>query len=285
MARGGSLWTAATAAAAVTCTAVGVLALTTRTPPHRHARHGPPVPGQTESAAARAVGWQRPLLGGDSYSVSIPLSRLRPGITDQEILARFTRGFFGGPAFTPERWFFTLSGYQLTDVEAIQEAVRCSSSKLEDGFAITKVGALSSIADEMVPVIGSLLFGNFLVLDSHWVVPPPSAPLRQGFSWPTSAEDAAAATTSYIDFVYGGGERSVISGSHRFQVSRRGKQSSSSEEPTAGCDEDAVDITFSGVTDLVGMDGMLGRQLLGFHRLYSHLLFSDGIRRVLEAKA
>ncbi|GJC84587.1 hypothetical protein ColLi_07425 [Colletotrichum liriopes] len=269
MALGGGLWTAAAAAAAATCAAVGVAALTARTPPYHHARHGPPVSGHAESAAARAVGRRRPLLAGDSYSVSIPLSRLRPGITDQEILARFTRGFFGGPTFTPERWLFALSGYQLTDVEAIREAARCSPRKLRDGLAITKVGAPSSIADETTPVVGSLLFGNFLVLDSRWA---------------TSAEDAAAAT-SYIDFVYGGGERSVISGSHRFQVSRRGRRSSDSEEPAAGRDEDAVDIAFSSVTDLAGMDGMLGRRFLGFHRLYSHLLFSDGIRRTLQAKA
>ncbi|GKT96398.1 hypothetical protein CT0861_08115 [Colletotrichum tofieldiae] len=266
MALGGGLWVAA-----ATCAAVGVAALTTRTPPYHHARHGPPVSGHAESAAARAVGWRRPLLAGDSYSVSIPLSRLRPGITDQEILARFTRGFFGGPAFTPERWLFALSGYQLTDVEGIREAARCSSRKLEDGLAVTRVGAPSSIADETTPVVGSLLFGNFLVLDSHWAPPPP-------------AEDAAAAT-SYIDFVYGGGERSVISGSHRFQVSRRGRRPSDAEEPAAGRDEDAVDIAFSSVTDLAGMDGMLGRRFLGFHRLYSHLLFSDGIRRTLQAKA
>lgn len=80
-------------------------------------RRGPPVAGHAESCGATAVSPQgQALRRGDSYSTTIPLRCLRPGITDGEILARFTKGFFGGPIFTPERCFFAVSGYQITDV-------------------------------------------------------------------------------------------------------------------------------------------------------------------------
>lgn len=51
----------------------------------------------------------------DTFSISIPKRQLVAGISDEEILARFTRGFFGGWIFTPERWFFTLTRYSFMD--------------------------------------------------------------------------------------------------------------------------------------------------------------------------
>ncbi|KAI8953165.1 hypothetical protein F4801DRAFT_538706, partial [Xylaria longipes] len=39
--------------------------------------------------------------GQDSYSIRIPLHKLKAGITNEEILARFTKGFFRGWIFTP----------------------------------------------------------------------------------------------------------------------------------------------------------------------------------------
>lgn len=113
----------AVSATAATCTAAaGVALLATAyyrgTPFYHHARRGPLVSGHTESFGATAVSPQGHALGrGDSYSTTIPLRRLRPGITDGEILARCTSGFFGGPVFAPERCFFAVSGYQVTDVD------------------------------------------------------------------------------------------------------------------------------------------------------------------------
>lgn len=37
------------------------------------------------------------------------------GLSDREILARFTRGFFGGWVFTPERWIFAVTGFSGLD--------------------------------------------------------------------------------------------------------------------------------------------------------------------------
>lgn len=49
----------------------------------------------------------------ESYSLIIPSSKLKVAISDEEILARFTKGFFGGWSFTLERWFFCLTRLSL----------------------------------------------------------------------------------------------------------------------------------------------------------------------------
>ena len=123
----GGPWAITATAATCTAAAAGLVVLaiahSRRTPFYHHARRGPPVPGHAESFGATLVSPQgQALRRGDSYSTTIPLCRLRPGITDGEILARFTRGFFGGPVFVLERYFFAVSGYQVTDVDGMNPA-------------------------------------------------------------------------------------------------------------------------------------------------------------------
>lgn len=118
-----STWTTAATCTAAAGLAVLAIAQSRDTPFYYHARRGPPVAGHAESFGAIVVSPQgHALRRGDSYSTSIPLRRLRPGITDGEILARFTCGFFGGPMFTPERYFFAVSDYQVTDVDGMNPA-------------------------------------------------------------------------------------------------------------------------------------------------------------------
>lgn len=40
----------------------------------------------------------------ESYILRVPLHELKQGIDDEEILARFSKGFFAGWIFGPERW-------------------------------------------------------------------------------------------------------------------------------------------------------------------------------------
>jgi hypothetical protein len=40
----------------------------------------------------------------ESYILQVPLRELKQGIDDEEILARFSKGFFAGWVFGPERW-------------------------------------------------------------------------------------------------------------------------------------------------------------------------------------
>lgn len=51
-------------------------------------------------------------------TIEIPANRLESGIGNNEILARFTQGFFGGWVFSPERWLFNITGLSLTDTDS-----------------------------------------------------------------------------------------------------------------------------------------------------------------------
>jgi hypothetical protein len=52
----------------------------------------------------------------DSYSLRIPVHKLKHGIGDEEILARFTYGYFGGWIFMPERSLITVFKPSITDL-------------------------------------------------------------------------------------------------------------------------------------------------------------------------
>lgn len=72
-------------------------------------------PGHEESLAFTLLNPRQYPTEQDSFSLRISKRDLRAGISDEEILARFTRGFFGGWIFTPERWFFELTHFSLQD--------------------------------------------------------------------------------------------------------------------------------------------------------------------------
>lgn len=50
-------------------------------------------------------------------TIEIPASQIKPGLDNDEILAHFTQGFFGGWIFSPERWFFQLTGLSVTNID------------------------------------------------------------------------------------------------------------------------------------------------------------------------
>lgn len=50
-------------------------------------------------------------------TIEIPASQLKSSLDNDEILARFTQGFFGGWIFSPERWFFQVTGLSLTNID------------------------------------------------------------------------------------------------------------------------------------------------------------------------
>lgn len=72
-------------------------------------------PGHEESLAFTLLNPKKYPTEQDCFSLRISKRHLRAGLSDEEILARFTRGFFGGWIFTPERWFFLLTRFTLVD--------------------------------------------------------------------------------------------------------------------------------------------------------------------------
>ncbi|TGO62766.1 hypothetical protein BCON_0017g00060 [Botryotinia convoluta] len=90
----------------------------------------------------------------DSYKIRLSKADIR-NRSDEEILATFTRGFFTGWMFTPER-------YLIASLRSLgMKFIPCGYSKISPGPILQ----LESLSDKTLPPKDSLLFdGNFMVL-------------------------------------------------------------------------------------------------------------------------
>jgi hypothetical protein len=73
--------------------------------------------GHENSAAVSILNPLQQDLFQHRISIEIPASQIKTGLGNDEVLARFTQGFFGGWIFSPERWFFHLTGLSLTNLD------------------------------------------------------------------------------------------------------------------------------------------------------------------------
>ncbi|OTB07461.1 hypothetical protein M426DRAFT_318133 [Hypoxylon sp. CI-4A] len=235
-----------------------------------HSQFGDAVAGHTDSFTCNAISPRRKLIEADSYVRTIPLRDLKSGISDEEILARLTGGFFGGPILTPERWFFAVTGFRVLDVQSVLENIRRMPRKSRKEFVTQDVWDRSALSNTSVLPVGTVLYGNFLVLDHSW------ASKRQPEQLPKDYGRYPKPSGSFIELGFGGGPRSPITGSHRFEVHRHGI------DPSKPDSQETVDVVFSCVTD-VSQANFSGWLLMKFHRLYSYLLLSDSVRRVLAS--
>lgn len=73
--------------------------------------------GHENSVAVAILNPRRQNLFQHRITIEIPAAKLKHGLDNDEILARFTQGFFGGWIFSPERWFFHLTGLSVTNLD------------------------------------------------------------------------------------------------------------------------------------------------------------------------
>lgn len=226
--------------------------------------------------------------------LKIPAAKLRAGITEKEVLALFTKGFFGGWIFTPERWLFILTGISFANFEGRQPVqpgtgrhnkrlAKTDRTHCDIGINLTskpaeppaqEIWKTSSLSPKSIPPLGSLLFGNFLLADSTsatshqqqkdlFASKPPSRP-PQG--------------TEFAEFVAGGSVWVELVSSHRFEVARglhSGKDQGNDEE-------DMLQVTFSHASGNSRSGRRYSRPFQWLHLVYARLLFADGIREILK---
>lgn len=157
--------------------------------------------------------------------------------------------------------------------KAILKALNASVKPPSSGFVVHPTQwsrDLPRLSPTSIPPVGSLFFGNFLVLDSSSLSNSQRQeilPESTGYSPPSHP---------FIEWV-ARGDSVAIASSHRFEVTRQQTPGPSGEL------EESVKITFSHVScsPTTGRE-IWGGGLTAFHILYSKYLFSDGIRRILE---
>ncbi|KAI0537191.1 hypothetical protein GGR58DRAFT_472918 [Xylaria digitata] len=252
-----------------TVTGLSILAISTRLLPFHRARHEQKAsPTHWDSLVTSVVTPNRHRGLQENYSLLIPARRFQNDVSDEEILARFTKGFFSGLAFTPERLLLSAIPFPITDIPAIENTLAIRSQTATPGFVVgPEIWDLSSISPKSTPSVASLLFGNFLVLDSSLLT------IAQRNQLPNDYILHAKPSHAFVEFAWGGEGLGLV-GSHRFEVSRyKVKQATD--------DEEFVKITFSTLSCRPKTGLAPPNYLLWLHVLYSRFLFSDGIRSVL----
>lgn len=104
---------------AITSSSAFLLFLLHRYQPSWEAKDIPlPTHGHSDSAAVAILNPLQQDLYQHRITIEIPAIRLKSaGLDNDEILARFTQGFFGGWIFSPERWFFQVTGLSVTNID------------------------------------------------------------------------------------------------------------------------------------------------------------------------
>ncbi|KUI64332.1 hypothetical protein VM1G_12067 [Cytospora mali] len=213
--------------------------------------------GHESSYAMSIMNPQHQKVFQHKLTLKISTAHVRSGITDDEVLALFTKGFFGGWVFTPERWLLSFTRLSLGDFEGLNVA-----SELGCPYA-QEIWETSSLSPKAIAPLGSLLFGNFFLADYRSATAQP----QDVRNWEYSRGSPQAPTLA--EFVAGGSEVFQLVSSHRFQVSQ--------EEGG-----DIFTVTFSHVSCNSRTGRQFSRPFQWLHLVYARLLFSDGIREVMK---
>ncbi|KAI0412148.1 hypothetical protein F5X98DRAFT_355599 [Xylaria grammica] len=257
------------AAIGYTATGLSLLAVSNRLLPFHRARHEQRTSPTHLGSFVSSVVTPGPHHGiKENYSLTIPARRFKNDLSDEEILARFTKGFFSGLAFTPERWLLSAIPFSITDIPAIKKTLGSRSQNAVPGLVVgPDIWDPSSISPQSTPSVASLLFGNFLVLDSSLLTIAQRKQLPDDYALHTRPPHA------FVELAWGGEGLGLV-GSHRFEVSRH-------EVKQAAEAEEFVKITLSTIGCIPKTGLAPPNYLQWFHVLYSRFLFSDGIRGVL----
>ncbi|KAK5315896.1 hypothetical protein LTR70_006538 [Exophiala xenobiotica] len=197
----------------------------------------------------------------DTREVRLSLDRSLP---DEQILARFMKGFFGGWIFAPERAAMRIARMQLVQVAA-----------LGDLPSSERVWSNREISREKLPQLGTVYFGAFRVADKL-LQERHNLKHRDGKGHGMTPEDDGIDIQdreSYIDFVFGSDE-GMLRGVHRFSVLHGLCQADESSQD--------VIIRFSHTSCNPGKNEPLNRVLAALHLAYATLLFRDGVAEVLK---
>ncbi|KAL3449398.1 hypothetical protein BJX65DRAFT_36902 [Aspergillus insuetus] len=203
----------------------------------------------------------------ESYTLRIPVRDLRPGLNDEEILARFSKGYFAGAVFAPERWIAPfVQGF--IDHEVITNA-RVLKPDPNLQLEAYNIGKPTAMPRGRLPPLGACLFGLYYVLDTSACTPEHRESIFPG------SMKISRPNRSFVEYAGRTSGRSLAA-SHRFEVSR--------DDLTAnGVVDESITILYSHVRSNPLTGGKVySRPMTAMHVCYAHLLFANGVREVLK---
>ncbi|KAL6251739.1 hypothetical protein RBB50_001949 [Rhinocladiella similis] len=226
--------------------------------PSSHTRTGTPPPSFLKSKTHLGIVNPRVHKGLiDSRSITFKLPPTRQSWSDEQILATFVQGYFGGWVFTPERRALGL-------LSSLLRRRVVGFSAIQDDSQHPQIWSYNDLSQRKLPPLHATLFGAFQVVDYH-------------LSTNGNDQDPGLSDTSYVDFGFGS-DTSHFSGFHRFSVLR-----DLSDGPgVSPRSSDTVTITNSSIACNPSSNTLLGIGALhGFHKAYAMLLFREGVARVM----
>ncbi|KAL4977908.1 hypothetical protein BDW66DRAFT_149637 [Aspergillus desertorum] len=226
-------------------------------------------PGHTRSFGMHVIDPTGNPTEEESYILRIPLRELKQGIDDEEILARFSRGFFAGWVFGPERWIAPFVQRIIDhEVFASARASTGDSGSHPDAYAYD-ISHPSAMSQQHLPPLGACLFGLYYLVDTSVC----SASDRTSV-FPASVQ-ILRPERSFVEYA-GRTKGRSLAASHRFELVR--------EHPMGG-DEEGVTIIYSHVRSNPRTGGRVySRPMTAMHVGYAHLLFAEGVREVLASR-
>lgn len=182
----------------------------------------------------------------DTRTIFLPQTDIKD-LTDEEILARFTKGFYNGWIITPERLVMGMVEFFGSTVLPVGFT---SIENRRPRIPVFARLSRSSLPPRHTPIFG----GNFMVLDFH-----------------LKSEDQDP-LESFVEIGYGD-DRKGFAGMHRFEVSRRAI-------------DQGVIVSYSSISCNPGQDKRVfpwvhPNFVARFHCFYALCLFRDGVREIL----
>ncbi|KIW54134.1 hypothetical protein PV05_06516 [Exophiala xenobiotica] len=190
----------------------------------------------------------------DTRSIVVELPPTKRAYSDEQILAAYIQGYFGGWVFAPERRALQLLRRRLVNFTALKI--------IQSRDTATNIWSYKQLSSDRLPPLHTVLFGAFQVVDCRL----------------TNHQNSPEPAESYIDFGFGS-DTSHFSGFHRFSIHR---DSPKDLDPPAGpATSTTVTITNSCLACDPSKNNLFGGSLLhSLHKFYAMLLFQEGVARV-----
>jgi hypothetical protein len=234
-------------------------------------------PSCRSSRSLKIINPSNNIIKTDSIAISLSKAEVG-GLTDEEILARFVKGFFGGLVFAPERALIAglktlkmsfipvnFAGWFSPSYQFLRTMIETWLTRCAEGVEVEeKINDLSQISSTTLPPANSLFFDSFLLLDSK-----------------------IGASQSFIEFGFGDDQKQ-FSGFHRVEILRMPEIEEGGDENEKKSSSEVqgeAKLWYSSTScNPTQNKPPFPELVMTFHKAYGGLLFRDGLREVLGRK-
>ncbi|KAF5984943.1 hypothetical protein FBULB1_3136 [Fusarium bulbicola] len=197
---------------------------------------------QKSRSVSEVVNAKQHIYDSDSRYITLDIPPQHGDVSDEVLLAKFVKGYFGGAVIRPERVALSTLGMTLVNFT-------------KSGPVPRKLWSCTELPEVSLPPVNTILYGVFQVLETE-----------------IGAKVAPNRTESHVDFGFGS-DSDVFAGVHRFVVVRTKEEKS---EETVQIHYESM------TCNPIQNRPLRPRILFKFHEFYADLLFRDAISEIKQ---